>query len=108
MFCCSLPHGVTCSGRHGQSEYNAIGRIGGDSGLSVHGVNYAKKLAEFVDSHVSQRESERASIHVCIHACIHSVVLLYTVLLCDVVYGILICPVSGQIILLDIVLYHAI
>ena len=42
-----------CSYRHGQSEYNAIGRIGGDSGLSAHGVNYAKKLAEFVEDHVS-------------------------------------------------------
>ena len=39
--------------RHGQSEYNAIGRIGGDSGLSAHGVNYAKKFAEFVEDHVS-------------------------------------------------------
>ncbi len=35
--------------RHGQSEYNDLGRIGGDSGLTVHGVNYARKLAEFVD-----------------------------------------------------------
>ena len=26
--------------RHGQSEYNAVGRIGGDSGLSHHGVAY--------------------------------------------------------------------
>ena len=39
--------------RHGQSEYNAIGRIGGDSGLSTHGVNYARKLADFVEEHVS-------------------------------------------------------
>ena len=34
--------------RHGQSEYNECGRIGGDSGLSQHGTNYAHKLAEFV------------------------------------------------------------
>lgn len=26
--------------RHGQSEYNAVGRIGGDSGLSDHGISY--------------------------------------------------------------------
>jgi 6-phosphofructo-2-kinase len=39
--------------RHGQSEYNAIGRIGGDSGLSQHGVNYAKELAMFVEEKVS-------------------------------------------------------
>ncbi len=34
--------------RHGQSEYNAVGRIGGDSGLTAHGTNYARELAEFV------------------------------------------------------------
>lgn len=34
--------------RHGQSEYNALGRIGGDSSLSQHGINYARKLAEWV------------------------------------------------------------
>lgn len=28
--------------RHGQSEYNEVGRIGGDSGLSTHGVAYAR------------------------------------------------------------------
>ena len=38
--------------RHGQSEYNNLGRIGGDSGLSEHGVKYAEKLAEFVESKV--------------------------------------------------------
>ena len=39
--------------RHGQSEYNDLGRIGGDSGLSAHGVNYAKKLAVFVDEKIT-------------------------------------------------------
>jgi 6-phosphofructo-2-kinase len=38
--------------RHGQSEYNAVGRIGGDSGLSPHGVAYARSLAEFVETKV--------------------------------------------------------
>jgi broad specificity phosphatase PhoE len=38
--------------RHGQSEYNAVGRIGGDSGLSQHGLNYAHKLAEFTDNFI--------------------------------------------------------
>ena len=47
------PHHTTPHHRHGQSEYNAIGRIGGDSGLSTHGVNYARKLADFVEDHVS-------------------------------------------------------
>ena len=39
--------------RHGQSEYNEAGRIGGDSGLSQHGINYAKKLAEFVGDYIT-------------------------------------------------------
>ena len=38
--------------RHGQSEYNDLGRIGGDSGLTVHGLRYAQKLAEFVDKNI--------------------------------------------------------
>jgi len=38
--------------RHGQSEYNEVGRIGGDSGLSHHGVQYAMKLAEFAHSRI--------------------------------------------------------
>ena len=38
--------------RHGQSEYNDLGRIGGDSGLTHHGLAYAKKLAGFVHSRV--------------------------------------------------------
>ena len=33
--------------RHGQSEYNVLGKIGGDSGLSQNGVKYAKRLAQF-------------------------------------------------------------
>jgi len=40
--------------RHGQSEYNAVGRIGGDSGLSEYGVSYAQKLAEFVNTHITK------------------------------------------------------
>ena len=38
--------------RHGQSKYNDLGRIGGDSGLSDHGVKYAHKLAEFVENKI--------------------------------------------------------
>ena len=38
--------------RHGQSIYNDVSRIGGDSGLSVHGVNYAKAVAKFVNEKV--------------------------------------------------------
>ena len=45
------PHQFFLS-RHGQSEYNAVGRIGGDSGLSAHGLAYAHKLAEFVEEKI--------------------------------------------------------
>lgn len=33
--------------RHGQSEYNLLGKIGGDSGLTPAGKEYARRLAEF-------------------------------------------------------------
>jgi broad specificity phosphatase PhoE/predicted kinase len=33
--------------RHGQSEYNVLGKIGGDSGLSQNGIEYARRLARF-------------------------------------------------------------
>ena len=33
--------------RHGQSMYNLEGKIGGDSGLSEAGLEYARRLAEF-------------------------------------------------------------
>jgi len=33
--------------RHGQSEYNLLGKIGGDSSLSKAGVEYARRLAVF-------------------------------------------------------------
>mmetsp|Transcript_6165 Transcript_6165/g.11677 ORF Transcript_6165/g.11677 Transcript_6165/m.11677 type:complete len:512 (+) Transcript_6165:348-1883(+) len=33
--------------RHGQSEYNLLGKIGGDSGLSHNGLEYARRLAKF-------------------------------------------------------------
>jgi len=38
--------------RHGQSQYNALGKIGGDSGLTLEGLKYAKELAKFVKEHV--------------------------------------------------------
>eukprot|EP00392_Amoebophrya_sp_AT5.2_P002708 g2713.t1 len=39
--------------RHGQSEYNALGKIGGDSGLSVLGEQYAKVLGEFAATKIA-------------------------------------------------------
>lgn len=38
--------------RHGQSEYNLLGKIGGDSGLSQNGLEYAKRLAKFANEKV--------------------------------------------------------
>jgi len=35
--------------RHGESEYNVLGRIGGDSRLSPRGCEYAEKLAEYLN-----------------------------------------------------------
>lgn len=34
--------------RHGQSEFNVLGRLGGDSGLTPRGQKYAAKLREFL------------------------------------------------------------
>ncbi|CAE7567259.1 FKFBP [Symbiodinium microadriaticum] len=51
-----------CGGyRHGQSEYNVVGRIGGNSGLSDHGIKYAKKLAQFVENEVSAIHEDYAA-----------------------------------------------
>lgn len=33
--------------RHGQSEYNLLGKIGGDAGLTDAGLEYARRLANF-------------------------------------------------------------
>jgi len=35
--------------RHGESEYNLLGRIGGDANLSLQGEQYARKLAHYID-----------------------------------------------------------
>jgi len=40
--------------RHGQSEYNVLGKIGGDSGLSPAGTKYAKRLAQFAKEHIAK------------------------------------------------------
>ncbi|HMY21615.1 MAG TPA: 6-phosphofructo-2-kinase/fructose-2,6-bisphosphatase, partial [Polyangium sp.] len=45
--------------RHGQSMYNLMGRIGGDSELSPAGEQYAKSLAAFVKQH-APRDQEVA------------------------------------------------
>lgn len=42
----SLPR-VFYLSRHGQSEYNLLGKIGGDAGLTDAGLEYARRLADF-------------------------------------------------------------
>ena len=34
--------------RHGESEFNVVGRIGGDAALTAHGKDYAELVASFV------------------------------------------------------------
>eukprot|EP00510_Aplanochytrium_minuta_P003113 CAMPEP_0184016392 /NCGR_PEP_ID=MMETSP0954-20121128/6904_1 /TAXON_ID=627963 /ORGANISM="Aplanochytrium sp, Strain PBS07" /LENGTH=548 /DNA_ID=CAMNT_0026297409 /DNA_START=162 /DNA_END=1808 /DNA_ORIENTATION=+ len=38
--------------RHGESEYNVLGKIGGDSGLSENGEDYARVLAQYAHTHI--------------------------------------------------------
>ena len=40
--------------RHGESEMNVLGRIGGDSDLSEQGKLFSKKLGQFVESNLSK------------------------------------------------------
>lgn len=44
-----------CSQQHGESEYNVIGRIGGDANLSARGQQYACALAEYINA-IASRE----------------------------------------------------
>lgn len=44
--------------RHGQSEYNLLGKIGGDSGLTPAGIEYARRLAIFAEEEIAQPRPE--------------------------------------------------
>ncbi|KAI0566898.1 6-phosphofructo-2-kinase/fructose-2 6-biphosphatase 4 [Gracilaria domingensis] len=44
--------------RHGESEWNVTGQLGGDPDLTVRGRNYAKCLAEFIDSEFPKKGKE--------------------------------------------------
>eukprot|EP00587_Corethron_hystrix_P006196 CAMPEP_0113305732 /NCGR_PEP_ID=MMETSP0010_2-20120614/5249_1 /TAXON_ID=216773 ORGANISM="Corethron hystrix, Strain 308" /NCGR_SAMPLE_ID=MMETSP0010_2 /ASSEMBLY_ACC=CAM_ASM_000155 /LENGTH=523 /DNA_ID=CAMNT_0000160225 /DNA_START=151 /DNA_END=1722 /DNA_ORIENTATION=+ /assembly_acc=CAM_ASM_000155 len=48
----TLPRTIYLS-RHGQSEYNVLGKIGGDSGLSKAGIEYARRLAVYAKEEMS-------------------------------------------------------
>ncbi|KAL3760342.1 hypothetical protein ACHAWU_006340 [Discostella pseudostelligera] len=41
--------------RHGQSDYNLLGKIGGDSGLTDAGRKFARRLADFAHNHVGMK-----------------------------------------------------
>ncbi|KIY93214.1 6-phosphofructo-2-kinase/fructose-2,6-biphosphatase 2 [Monoraphidium neglectum] len=41
--------------RHGESEFNVLGKIGGDSLLSPRGAEYAQRLPEILDSRLPPR-----------------------------------------------------
>ena len=43
--------------RHGQSVYNRLGKIGGDSDLTEHGEEYARALADWTLKHVMHDEA---------------------------------------------------
>ncbi len=49
--------------RHGQSEYNVLGKVGGDSDLSAAGEEYALKLADFAAEHVCNPNSVDPEFH---------------------------------------------
>lgn len=44
--------------RHGQSEYNLLGKIGGDSGLTPAGLEYARRLAVFAKEEIARPRPE--------------------------------------------------
>ena len=44
--------------RHGESEFNVQGRIGGDSGLSPRGISYSHRLAAFFNNLYPKDASE--------------------------------------------------
>lgn len=41
---------------HGQSGYNLVGKIGGDSGLKPAGVEYARRLAQFAKEQIAEQK----------------------------------------------------
>ena len=47
--------------RHGQSEYNLLGKIGGDSGLTAAGVEYARRLAQFAKEQIASMDGAELS-----------------------------------------------
>lgn len=46
---------MLCFQQHGESEYNVLGRIGGDANLSARGQQYSRALAEYINA-IASRE----------------------------------------------------
>eukprot|EP00240_Pyramimonas_obovata_P000417 CAMPEP_0118924340 /NCGR_PEP_ID=MMETSP1169-20130426/2516_1 /TAXON_ID=36882 /ORGANISM="Pyramimonas obovata, Strain CCMP722" /LENGTH=561 /DNA_ID=CAMNT_0006865441 /DNA_START=290 /DNA_END=1975 /DNA_ORIENTATION=- len=46
--------------RHGQSEYNVLGKLGGNPGLSAQGQMYAERLGKFAAEHICQEGGDIA------------------------------------------------
>eukprot|EP00178_Gracilaria_changii_P005689 TRINITY_DN194_c0_g1_i1.p1 TRINITY_DN194_c0_g1~~TRINITY_DN194_c0_g1_i1.p1 ORF type:complete len:504 (+),score=69.45 TRINITY_DN194_c0_g1_i1:11128-12639(+) len=44
--------------RHGESEWNVTGQLGGDPDLTVRGRSYAKRLGEFIESEFTKKGKE--------------------------------------------------
>jgi broad specificity phosphatase PhoE len=55
----TTPHVIYLS-RHGQSEYNVLGKIGGNPPLSVPGAEYARRLGAWVPEHIQQKDGRPA------------------------------------------------
>lgn len=53
----NAPHRIYLS-RHGQSAYNELGKIGGDSGITDEGKEYAKKLAEYAEKVIARSKTD--------------------------------------------------
>jgi broad specificity phosphatase PhoE len=47
--------------RHGQSEYNLLGKIGGDSGLTAAGKEYARRLATFAREVIAKDDDQHSA-----------------------------------------------
>jgi broad specificity phosphatase PhoE len=45
--------------RHGQSDYNLKGKIGGDSGLTPAGIEYARRLAQFAKEQIAKHPDRK-------------------------------------------------
>mmetsp|Transcript_7714 Transcript_7714/g.22536 ORF Transcript_7714/g.22536 Transcript_7714/m.22536 type:complete len:558 (+) Transcript_7714:24-1697(+) len=54
------PHTIYIT-RHGQSEYNRLGKIGGNSGLTEYGAEYAERLAQFAEQVICMEDGERVN-----------------------------------------------